>query len=384
MADMQIQSAESMTEGQPDKLCDLICDSILDDVLSKDRFARVAIDAIAGPGLVLLSGQISTKSYIDLTSHVRNTVSEVGYSKSVSRFDADSIAVLTLVEEQSRDVALSVDRKGAGNQCIVVGYATNEGIKVDVDTNLMPMPIWLAHNLALKLTQVRKGELASLLRPDGHAQVTLAYENGIPKRIFAVTVSNMHDKDSQLEKVREAIQEKVVNQVIEPLKHLVDEHTKIRVNPGGAFTLGGPLADTGLTGRKSVSDGYGTACAFGGSAFSGKDPTKTDRSSAYMARYVAKNIVAAGLADRVEIRIAYLFGVEEPISLQVETFGTGKVSDKEIAQLVRNHFDLTTPGIIETLNLRRLKYFPTACYGAFGRNEENCTWERTDKAGDLG
>ena len=383
MADMQIQSAESMTEGQPDKLCDLICDHILDDVLAKDRFARVALDAVAAPGLVLLSGQLSTRSYIELTALVRKTVSDVGYSKSESRFDADSIAVLTVVEEQSRDIALVVDKRGAGNQGIVVGYASNEGEKVGLDTDLMPMPIWLAHKLSRKLTEVRKGELASLLRPDGHTQVTLAYENRVPKRIYAITVSNMHERDSQLDKVREGIIQMVINPVLASCKDLVDDQTTFRVNPGGPFILGGPLADTGLSGRKSVSDTYGTACPHGGSTFSGKDPTKTDRSGSYMARYVAKNIVAAGIAEKVEIRVAYLFGVEAPRSLQVDSFGTGKMPDKEIAVLVKKNFDLSTPGIIETLNLRRIKYGPTACYGAFGGDSQNRTWERTDMADKL-
>lgn len=385
MSDLLIFSAESMTEGQPDKLCDLISDRILDEVLADDRFARIALDAMAAPGLVLLTGQLSTKSYVDLTGIVRQTVADVGYSKLVSRFDADSIAILTIVEEQSPDVALVVDKRGAGNQGIVVGYATNEGQKVSIDAELMPLPIWLAHRLALKLTDVRKNELADLLRPDGHSQVTLAYdEQGLPLHLFNVTVSNMHDKKRQLDDVREAIKEQVIRPVLDKFPQIVDkDKTQVRVNPGGAFTLGGPLADTGLTGRKTISDTYGTACANGGSALSGKDPTKTDRSATYMARYIAKNVVAAELADKLEVRIAYLFGIEEPISLQVDSFGTGKIPDKQIASVIRKTFDMTTPGIIETLNLRKVKYAKSACYGAFGREIEEFPWEKTDMAATL-
>lgn len=374
-----------MTEGQPDKLCDLISDRILDEVLADDRFARIALDAMAAPGLVLLTGQLSTKSYIDLTGIVRQTVADVGYSKLVSRFDADSIAILTLVEEQSPDVALVVDKRGAGNQGIVVGYATNEGNKIGIDTELMPVPIWLAHKLSRKLTDVRKNELADLLRPDGHSQVTLAYnEEDQPLYLYNVTVSNMHDKKRQLDEVKEAVKEQVIRPVLDQFPQIVEKgKTTVRVNPGGAFTLGGPLADTGLSGRKTISDTYGTACANGGSALSGKDPTKTDRSATYMARYIAKNIVAAELADKLEVRIAYLFGIEEPLSLQVDSFGTGKVPDKQIAFAIRETFDMTTPGIIETLNLRKVKYTESACYGAFGRSADEFPWETTDMTEKL-
>ena len=385
MSDLRIFSAESMTEGQPDKLCDLISDRILDEVLADDRFARIALDAMAAPGLVLLTGQLSTKSYIDLTGIVRQTVADVGYSKLVSRFDADSIAILTLVEEQSPDVALVVDKRGAGNQGIVVGYATNEGNKIGIDTELMPVPIWLAHKLSRKLTDVRKNELADLLRPDGHSQVTLAYnEEDQPLYLYNVTVSNMHDKKRQLDEVKEAVKEQVIRPVLDQFPQIVEKgKTTVRVNPGGAFTLGGPLADTGLSGRKTISDTYGTACANGGSALSGKDPTKTDRSATYMARYIAKNIVAAELADKLEVRIAYLFGIEEPLSLQVDSFGTGKVPDKQIAFAIRETFDMTTPGIIETLNLRKVKYTESACYGAFGRSADEFPWETTDMTEKL-
>lgn len=385
MSDLRIFSAESMTEGQPDKLCDLISDRILDEVLADDRFARIALDAMAAPGLVLLTGQLSTKSYIDLTGIVRQTVADVGYSKLVSRFDADSIAILTLVEEQSPDVALVVDKRGAGNQGIVVGYATDEGNKIGIDTELMPLPIWLAHKLSRKLTDVRKNELADLLRPDGHSQVTLAYnEEDQPLYLYNVTVSNMHDKKRQLDEVKEAVKEQVIRPVLDQFPQIVEKgKTTVRVNPGGAFTLGGPLADTGLSGRKTISDTYGTACANGGSALSGKDPTKTDRSATYMARYIAKNIVAAELADKLEVRIAYLFGIEEPLSLQVDSFGTGKVPDKQIAFAIRETFDMTTPGIIETLNLRKVKYTESACYGAFGRSADEFPWEATDMTEKL-
>lgn len=383
MPDLQILSAESMTEGQPDKLCDLISDRILDEVMQNDRFARVALDTLAAPGMVMVSGQLSTKSYVDLKGLVRQTVDDVGYSGSVSRFDSESIAVLSIVEEQSPDVALVVDKRGAGNQCIVVGYATNEGEKVGIDTHLMPLPIWLAHRLAERLTEVRKTELSSLLMPDGHAQVTVVYEQGLPKRLYNVTVSSLHDRSSQLEAVRQAVTTQVIRPIIDPFEQLHDDRMKISVNPGGPFTLGGPLADIGLTGRKSVSDAYGTACPHGGSVLSGKDPTKTDRSAAYMARYIAKNLVAAGLADRIEIRIAYLFGVEQALSLQVDSFATGKVPDKVIARIVQEQFDVTTPGIIEALNLRRNRYVPGACYGAFGRDGEAFPWERTDRVEQL-
>ena len=383
MGDIQLFSAESMTEGQPDKLCDLISDSILDEVLAKDRFARVSIDAQAAPGLVLVSGQLTTKEYADLTGIVRRTVADVGYSERLSRFDADSIAVLTVVEEQSPDVALVVDRKGAGNQGIVVGYATNEADRVGIDAGCMPLPTWLAHRLSQRLTEVRKTDLKEMLKPDGHAQVTMIYEDGIPSRLMNVTVSNQHQRSADLEQVREAIIESVIRPTLDQYGGLVNEKTMLRVNPGGPFHVGGPLADIGLTGRKSVCDTYGTAAVHGGSTLAGKDPTKTDRSATYMARYIAKNIVAAGLADRVEIRIAYLFGVEEPLSLQVQTFGTGKTSDKELAEVVRKVFDVTTPGIIETLNLRKVRYAPTACYGCFGRFDLDLPWEVCDQVDAL-
>ena len=383
MSDVQIFSAESMTEGQPDKLCDLISDRILDEVLAGDRFARVAIDTMAAPGMLMVAGQLTTKAYVDIKGLVRQTVNGVGYCDGVCRFDADSIAVLTIVEEQSPDVALVVDKRGAGNQGIVVGYASNEGEKIGIDSDLMPLPIWLAHRLARKLTEVRKAELGDMLCPDGHAQVTLVYEDGLPKRLYNVTVSSMHTADIKIEQVRQAIEEKVIRPILDPYSQLHDDRMRIRVNPGGSFTLGGPVADVGLTGRKAVSDAYGTACPHGGSVLSGKDPTKTDRSATYMARYIAKNIVAAKLADRVEIRIAYLFGVEQPLSLQVCSFGTGVLPDKDLAGLVSQQFDSSTPGIIDALNLRKVKYFPSACYGAFGRTDQDFPWEKTDRVEQL-
>lgn len=383
MSDTQIFSAESMTEGQPDKMCDLIADTIVDQALTEDRFARVAIDAFAAPGLVMLSGQLSTKCYLDLTAMVRQTVEKVGYTGTVSRFNADSIAVLSVVEEQSPDVALVVDKRGAGNQCIVTGYATNEGQKAGIDTNYMPMPIWLAHQLSRKLTEVRKGELSAMLKPDGHTQVTVVYEENVPVRLYAATVSNMHYRKAEEAAVKQAVKEKVIHPVIDQYPALHDDRMALRVNPGGPFTLGGPQADTGITGRKPVGDCYGTACAHGGSALCGKDPTKTDRSATYMARYIAKNLVAAEMADRIQVRIAYLFGVEEPLSIQVQSFRTGKHSDKEIANAVREIFDVTSPGIIDTLNLQKVKFAPTACYGAMGRADLDLPWERTDKVSDI-
>jgi len=375
-------TAESATEGHPDKMCDLIVDAVLDDVLRKDRFARVELDAIAVTGMVLVSGEITTKKYVDINRVIRDTICDIGYDHCAPRFDCNSIAVLSVLEEQSEEIALAVDRKGAGNQGVFVGFATDEARDLPIDAHCMPVPIHLAHALTARLTQVRKEEIVHGLLPDGQAQMTVEYGDGLPRRITHAAISGQHENAGSADRVRKELTEQVLRHVLEPTGLLTPE-TKLYANPAGPFTLGGPLVDVGLSGRKQIDDCYGTICRHGGSSLSGKDPTKTDRSATYMARYVAKNIVAAKLALRCEIRIAYLIGVEEPISVQLSTYGTGQIPDERILALVRENFDLTTAGIIEHLNLRRPVYFATACYGHFGRVGEGFTWEQTDMAETL-
>ena len=374
-------SAESVAEGQSDKLCDQIADAVLDAVIVKDRFARVECNTFAAPGIVFVSGQITTKAYIDLTSIVRETVREIGYTDSETGFDYANIAVLSIIEEQAPDLALAVDKRGAGNQGIVVGFATSGAHRIGLDTEFMPMSIWLAHRLTRALGDFRKGPGKDILLPDGQSQVTIAYNDLEPARLVNLSLSAQHRPEVNVEALRERLMEEVVEPQLADA-HIADDKTVIHVNPAGPFTLGGPKVDTGISGRKQVVDAYGPVCRHGGVSLSGKDPTKTDRSASYMARYLAKNIVAAGLADCCEVRLAYIIGMEAPTSLQIETFGTGEIPDGEFARALWNEIDLTTPGIINHLNLLRPLYRATACYGHYGKPE--LPWESLDLEDKLG
>lgn len=384
-------TSESVTEGHPDKICDQISDAILDAIFAKDPNARVACETSVTTGLVLVSGEITTNCYVDIPHTVRQTIREIGYTRAKYGFDADTCAVLTSIGEQSADIALGVDRAledktgemsedeiesiGAGDQGMMFGYATNE------TESFMPLPIDLAHQLARRLSAVRKSELLDYLRPDGKTQVTVEYLDHRPVRIDTIVISTQHHPDVPQDQIRRELLEHVVLPVVPA--ELLDEKTRYFINPTGRFVIGGPQGDAGLTGRKIIVDTYGGMARHGGGAFSGKDPTKVDRSAAYAARYVAKNIVAAGLADRCEIQLAYAIGVAHPVSISVETFGTAKVEDEKIVELVNKNFDLRPAGIIKSLDLRRPIYRQTAAYGHFGRTDIELPWEKTDKSETL-
>ena len=369
-------TSESVTEGHPDKIADQISDAILDACLAQDPYSRVACETLTCTGLVVVAGEITTKAYVDFQTVVRDTVKEIGYDDALKGFDSNTCAVISTINRQSPDIAQGVDTGGAGDQGMMFGYATNE------TPELMPTAISLAHKLTRRLTEVRKSGKLSYLRPDGKSQVSVEYdENGKPVRIDAVVISTQHAETITTEELRADILTHVIQAVIPA--ELLDENTKYHINPTGRFVIGGPMGDTGLTGRKIIVDTYGGTGRHGGGAFSGKDPTKVDRSAAYMARYIAKNIVAAGLADKAEVQLAYAIGVADPVSVLVETFGTGKIGQAKLTELVRKNFQLTPKGIIESLNLRRPIYQKTAAYGHFGRNEPGFTWEVTDKAATL-
>ena len=377
-------TSESVTEGHPDKIADQISDAILDACLAEDPYSRVACETLTCTGLVVVAGEITTKAYVDFQTLVRDTVKEIGYDDAIKGFDSNTCAVISTINRQSPDIAQGVDTGGAGDQGMMFGYATNE------TPELMPTPISLAHRLAEKLSEVRKNGTMGYLRPDGKSQVTVEYDsNHKPVRVDAVVISTQHaefsDKDPNSTLTNEQLHADILKNVIQAVipANLLDADTKYHINPTGRFVIGGPMGDTGLTGRKIIVDTYGGMGRHGGGAFSGKDSTKVDRSAAYMARYVAKNIVAAGLADRAEVQLAYAIGVVEPVSIRIDTFGTGKASEKRLIELVRENFQLTPKGIIESLNLRRPIFKKTAAYGHFGRTGDSFTWEATDKAAAL-
>jgi len=369
-------TSESVTEGHPDKIADQISDAILDACLAEDPSSRVACETLTATGLVVIAGEITTKAYVDFQSLVRGTIAAIGYNNALYGFDSNTCAVISSINKQSGDIAMGVDTGGAGDQGMMFGYACNE------NEDFMPTPIALAHKLTMRLTEVRKNGKLPYLRPDGKSQVTVEYDaHHRPKRIDAVVVSTQHAETVGNDELRADILKHVIQAVLPA--NLLDEDTKYHINPTGRFVIGGPMGDTGLTGRKIIVDTYGGMGRHGGGAFSGKDPTKVDRSAAYMARHIAKNIVAAGLADRCEVQLAYAIGVAEPVSVLVETFGTEKVDKHIIPDLIRKNFKLTPKGIIESLNLRRPIYCKTAAYGHFGRNDKDFTWEATDKAAKL-
>ena len=369
-------TSESVTEGHPDKIADQISDAILDACLTDDPASRVACETLTATGLVVIAGEITTKAYVDFQTLVRGTISSIGYNNALYGFDSNTCAVISSINKQSGDIALGVDTGGAGDQGMMFGYACNE------TPELMPMPIALAHRLTMRLSDVRKHGRLPYLRPDGKSQVTVEYDSHRkPLRVDAVVISTQHAETIGNDELRADILKHVIQATIPA--ELLDEDTKYHINPTGRFVIGGPMGDTGLTGRKIIVDTYGGMGRHGGGAFSGKDPTKVDRSAAYMARHIAKNVVAAKLADRCEVQLAYAIGVAEPVSVLVDTFGTGKADDGLIEQLIRAHFKLTPKGIIESLNLRRPIYCKTAAYGHFGRNDPDFTWEATDKAAKL-
>lgn len=368
-------TSESVTEGHPDKIADQISDAVLDSIMEQDPNGRVACETLVTTGLAFIAGEITTSGYVDLPKVVRDTIREVGYTRAKFGFDFETCAVISAIQEQSPDIAQGVDIGGAGDQGMMFGYACRD------TEELMPLPIMLAHKLVRRLATVRKDGILDYLRPDGKSQVTVEYENGKPVRVDTIILSAQHSPSVTQNTIKEDLIELVIEHVIP--KEFMDKNTKIFVNPTGRFVIGGPLADTGLTGRKIMVDTYGGRTPHGGGCFSGKDPTKVDRSAAYMARYLAKNIIAAGISDEIGIQIAYAIGIAEPVSIMIDTYGTGKIPDEKIAELIRDMFDLTPAGIIKFLDLKRPIYKKTAVYGHFGRNEKEFTWERTDSAEKL-
>lgn len=371
-------TSESVTEGHPDKICDQISDAVLDAIYKDDPQARVAIECLTKTGFVVVAGEVTTKTYVDIQKIARDTILEIGYDKPEYGFEGSTCGVLVAISGQSPDIAQGVNEgeglhqeQGAGDQGLMFGYATNE------TPELMPLPIMLAHKLTKRLSEARKRGEFWYLRPDGKSQVTVEYENDKPKRVEAIVISTQHSPDIDLEHIRKDMIEKIIKPVC---YEYIDEKTKYFVNPTGRFVIGGPVGDAGVTGRKIIADTYGGMGRHGGGAFSGKDPTKVDRSAAYICRYIAKNVVAAGLAEKCEVQLAYAIGVAQPVSVLVDTFETNKIPEEQISELVRKHFSLTPKGIIETLNLRRPIYRKTAAYGHFGRNDPDFTWEKTDKA----
>jgi S-adenosylmethionine synthetase len=368
-------TSESVTEGHPDKIADQISDAILDALIAGDPMSRVACETLVTTGIAIIAGEITSKTYADLPRIVRDTIRDVGYTRAKFGFDHETCAVLSTINEQSPDIAMGVDPGGAGDQGLMFGYACDE------TEELMPMPIILAHKLVRRLAEVRKNETLDYLRPDGKSQVTVEYDEGRPVRIDTVVISCQHSNLVKIETLREEVKEQVIKAVVPA--ELLDDRTRYFINPTGRFVVGGPQGDCGLTGRKIIVDTYGGVGSHGGGAFSGKDPTKVDRSASYMARYIAKNIVASGLARKLEVQLAYAIGVADPVSIMVDTFGSGKVGERRLSELIREHFPLTPKEIIAHLDLRKPIYKKTAAYGHFGRNEPTFTWEKTDKADAL-
>ena len=374
--DEYLFTSESVTEGHPDKIADQISDAVLDAIIHQDPTGRVACESLLTTGLVVVAGEITTSCYVDIPRIARDTIREVGYTRAKYGFDYETCGVITAIDEQSGDIAMGVDKLGAGDQGLMFGYACTE------TPELMPMPIMLAHKLVMRLAERRKSGALDYLRPDGKSQVTVRYADGKPRAVETVVISSQHSPDVTTERLRQDVIEQVIIPTI-PAELLNPKTCTFHVNPTGRFVTGGPMGDTGLTGRKIIVDTYGGSCPHGGGAFSGKDPTKVDRSACYMARHVAKNVVAAGLAERAQVQVAYAIGVAEPVSIMVDTFGTGKVANTVLEGLVRRHFDFTPAGIIKYLDLRRPIYKKTAAYGHFGRAEPEFTWERIDRVKDL-
>ena len=375
MTNITYVTSESVTEGHPDKICDQISDSILDSLFAQDPYSRVAVECLTTTGLVVVAGEVTSRGYADIQGIARRTLREIGYTNPQYGIDCEDAGVLVSIHGQSPDIAQGVDKEGAGDQGMMYGFACNE------TPELMPLPIMLAHRLTMRLSEARKKGIISDLGPDGKSQVSVEYHDGVPKRLSAVVIAQQHLDNISEEKLKEEIREKIINTVC---GRWIDENTKVYINATGKFVIGGPEGDSGVTGRKIIADSYGGVGRHGGGAFSGKDPTKVDRSGAYAARYVAKNIVAAGLADKCEVQLSYAIGVAQPTSINVDTFGTNKISEAKIVELVKKNFKLTPRWIIEHLNLRRPIYRKTAAYGHFGREDPDFTWEKTDMAEILG